>query len=82
MSNNIRPDDDFKSDLWEVSKFLLGCSWQATKFLAKNTPKAIVTIAQVKREIFDLAGNEVREYQKQQKEDELNERIRKLKKSC
>jgi hypothetical protein len=80
MSNNIKPEDDFKSGLWEVSKFLLGCSWQATKFLAKNTPKAIVTVAQVKREIFDMAETEYREYQKQQKEDALNDRIKQLKK--
>jgi len=50
---------------------VLGCA-------VKNTPKAIVTVAAVKREIVQEIESEYREYQKELKEDALNEKIKLL----
>ncbi len=44
----------------------------------KNTPKAVVAVAAVKREIITELENEYNQYQKEQKEVALNEKIRHL----
>ncbi|GEM_PF-5885401 len=45
----------------------------------KNTPKAVVAIADIKREIIDAGTQEWSQYQKELKEDALNEKIKQLK---
>lgn len=45
----------------------------------KNAPKAVVAVASVKREIVNAIEEEVRETQKQHKEDALEEKIKQLK---
>jgi len=44
----------------------------------KNTPKAVVAVAALKREIVADLEEEYNEYQKEQKEDALHEKIRQL----
>jgi len=50
----------------------------ATGCAIKNAPKAVVAVAAVKREIVNTIEEEVRETQKQYKEDALNEKIKQL----
>ena len=45
----------------------------------KNAPKAIVAVADIKREIIDAGTQEWNQYQKELKEDALNEKIKQLK---
>jgi len=45
----------------------------------KNAPKAVVAVAAVKREIIDAGTQEWNQYQKELKEDALNEKIKQLK---
>jgi len=45
----------------------------------KNTPKAIVTVAAVKREIVTDLENEYNQYKKELKEEALHEKIQRLK---
>lgn len=63
-----RKENSLSSDLWEVSKFLSSATWDLSKFLVKNTPKAVMTVAQVKREIIDAVEEEVHQIQKENKE--------------
>ena len=48
-------------------------------YAIKNTPKAVVAVAAVKKEIVSTIEDEIYTHQKQQKEDALNEKIRLLK---
>lgn len=45
----------------------------------KNTPKAVVAVASVKRELITAIEDEIRENEKQQKEEALDEKIKQLK---
>lgn len=45
----------------------------------KNAPKAVVAVAALKREMIDAGTQEWNEYQKELKEDALNEKIKQLK---
>lgn len=78
--------DDRKSKM-QVAGSVFGILGATTKFLfrgttcvVKNTPKAIATVANAKRELTDTIANEYQEYQKELKEDALNEKIKQLKK--
>lgn len=78
--------DDRKSKM-QVAGSVLGILGATTKFLfhgttcvAKNTPKAIVTIANAKRELTDTISNEYQEFQKEQREIALDTKIKMLKK--
>ena len=62
----------FGVSLTKFSCNVLGCA-------VKNTPKAIVAVASVKREIVTELEHEYKLYQKELKEDALNEKIRQLK---
>lgn len=44
----------------------------------KNAPKAVVAVAAVKREIIDIGTQEWNQYQKEQQEEALNEKIKQL----
>jgi len=52
--------------------------WHSIFFTIKYTPKAIVSIANVKHEIVDEILNSHNEYNRQFKENALNEKIKKL----
>lgn len=78
--------DDRKSKM-QVAGSVFGILGATTKFLfhgttcvVKNTPKAIATVANAKRELTDTIANEYQQYQKEIKEDALNEKIKQLKK--
>lgn len=78
--------DDRKSKM-QVAGSVFGILGATTKFLfhgttcvVKNTPKALATVANAKRELTDTIANEYQEYQKELKEDALNEKIKQLKK--
>ena len=53
--------------------------WDGTSCAVKNTPKAVVTAAKYKREFVDSVTEEIGKVQKQMKEDELDEKIKRLK---
>jgi alpha-ketoglutarate-dependent taurine dioxygenase len=72
-------ESTFKDELISGGKLLLGLSWQATKFIVRNTPKAIVTLAHAKRELIDTIAQEYQNIQKHIREEQLNEKIRALK---
>ena len=77
MSQHHEPS--FKKELYNATKLILGLSWQATKFIVHNTPKAIVTIAHAKREVIDAVTHKYQNVQKHIREEQLNEKIRALK---
>lgn len=62
-----------------IGKSLLKFGWHGTTCVVKNTPKAIATVANTKRELTDTVTNEYQKYQKEIKEDALNDKIAKLK---
>jgi hypothetical protein len=62
----------FGMSLTKLTLNVAGCA-------IKNTPKAIVSVAAVKREIVTTIEDEVHNYQKKQKEDALNKKIKLLK---
>ena len=66
-------------DLFKLGKSLTKLTINTGVCVVKNTPKAVVAIASVKRDIINAVEEEVHEYHKQQKEDALNEKIKQLK---
>ena len=61
----------FGASLTKLTFNVAGCA-------IKNTPKAIVTVAAVKREIVADLESEYKQFQKELKEEALNEKIRQL----
>jgi len=49
-----------------------------TSCVVKNVPKAVVAVAGAKREVVNALEDEWNQYQKEQKEDALNEKIKQL----
>ena len=47
-----------KDELWQVGVLSSKLLWGTTKFLVKNAPKAIVTIAVAKRKLIDSIDDE------------------------
>jgi len=72
-------DDSLTGDLIKVGIFSSKLLWETTKFLAKNTPKAIVTVAHVKRELVDAIEDELAMIKKERQEALLEEKIAKIK---
>ena len=54
--------------------------WDGTSCAVRHTPKAIATVADAKRKLTDGITEEYAKYQKELKEDALNEKIKRLKK--
>jgi len=61
----------FGASLTKLTFKVVGCA-------IKNTPKAIVAVAAVKREIVNELESDYNQYQKELKEDALNEKIKQL----
>ena len=61
------------------TKSLLKFGFDGTKCVVKHTPKAIVTVANAKRELTDTIASEYQKFQKEQREQELEEKIKLLK---
>ena len=64
--------------LFGASKSLLKFGWDAGSCAVKNTPKAIVTVANAKRELVGTITEEIAKVQREAKEEELNDRIKKI----
>ena len=77
--------DEKKSKLQVFGSFcgigvsLLKLGFDGTVCTVKYTPKAIATVADAKRKVIDGATDEYQKFQKEIKEDALNEKIKKLK---
>ena len=77
--------DEKKSKLQVFGSFygigasLLKLGFDGTVCTVKHTPKALATVANVKRELTDNITDEYQKFQKEIKEDALNEKIKKLK---
>ncbi len=65
--------------LFGFGKSVAKLGWHGTTCVVKNTPKAVVTAAKYKREFVDSVTEEIGNIQKQMKEDELDEKIKRLK---
>jgi len=70
---------DVAKGIFGFGKSLVKFGFNGTKCVVKKTPKALATVASVKREVTDTIVNEYQEYQKEVKQQELEERIRQLK---
>ncbi|MDT8451556.1 MAG: hypothetical protein RQ936_02280 [Gammaproteobacteria bacterium] len=62
-----------------LSGSLTRLAFRTTSAVVSNAPKAIVAAADLKREFVDGVENGMREFQKQQKEDALDKRIKQIK---
>ena len=58
---------------------IIKLGWNAGGCAIKHTPKAIATVASVKRELTDTVTEEYYKYQKEQKEQALEDKIAQLK---
>jgi hypothetical protein len=65
--------------LFRFGGSLTKLAFDTTACAVKNTPKAVVAVASVKREIITAIEEEVHEYQKQQKIDALDDQIKQIK---
>ncbi len=65
--------------IFGIGKAATKLLWNGTGCAVKHTPKAIVTAAKYKREFVDSVTEEIGNIQKQMKEDELDEKIKRLK---
>jgi len=61
-----------------LGKSMLGLTYNAGKCAIKNTPKAIVAVADAKREVVASIEESFQEQQKQKQVDALNEKIKNL----
>ena len=66
------------SDLFRFGKSTTKLAWHGGSCIVKHTPKAIATVANAKRQLTDTITEEYARYQKEQKEEALEERIRQL----
>jgi len=66
-------------DLFRFGKSTTKLAWHGGSCVVKNTPKAIATVANAKRQLTDTITDEYAKYQKELKEKELQEKIRQLK---
>ena len=64
--------------LFGASKSLLKFGWNAGSCAVKHTPKAIVTVANAKRELTDTLASEYQKFQKEQREEALEEKIKRI----
>jgi len=65
-------------NLFSLGKSATKLTWDLGSCAVKNTPKAIATIAEVKREISDIIVETHNEIQNERLEDEFNEQIKRL----
>jgi len=69
---------DVTKGVFGIGKNLFKVGWDATSCVVKHTPKAIVTVANAKRELIDTIQEEYGKHQKQRQEDVLDEKIKRL----
>ena len=66
--------------IFGFGKSVVKLGWHGTTCAVKHTPKAIATVANAKRELTDTITDEYQKFQKEMKEDELDKKIKRLKK--
>ena len=64
--------------IFNLGKSLTKLTVNAGVYTIKNAPKAIVSVAAVKREVVTAITEEIHEHKKQVKIDTLNEKIKQL----
>ena len=64
--------------IFRFTSSLTKLTFSATSCAIKNIPKVVVAVAAAKRELVNVIEEEVRETQKQYKEDALDEKIKQL----
>lgn len=81
--NDVINIKETKSDVvksfFSMGGSLANLAFNATSTVVTNTPKLVVAVADVKREIVNDIETGMRELQKQQKEEALEEKIKNLK---
>lgn len=65
--------------IFGIGKSIVTLGWNTGGCAIKNTPKAIATVASAKRELTNTVTEEYYKYQKEQKENALEDRIAQLK---
>lgn len=75
----MRNDDSLTKDLIKVGLFSSKLLWETTKFLAKNTPKAIVAAANAKQALIGAIEDELAVVKKKRQEELLEEKIARYK---
>lgn len=65
--------------IFGLGKSLTKLTFNAGCCIVKNTPKAVVAVASAKRELINAVEEEMREYDKQKKEEALDMKIKLLK---
>ena len=65
-------------NLFKFGGSLTKLTLNTTSCVVKNVPKAVVAVAGAKREVVNALEDEWNQYQKEQKEDALNEKIKQL----
>lgn len=66
--------------VWAVTKFLTSATWLTGKFIAKNTPTVLGVAWEIKKEMNEAIVEEYQQYKKEQKELELEEKIKMISK--
>ncbi len=69
---------DVAKGVFGIGKNLLKFGFNGTKYVVKHTPKAIATAADMKRKVIDGATEEYSKFQKEQKEQALEKKIRQI----
>ena len=65
--------------LFGIGKSVAKFGWDAGSCAVKHTPKAIATVANAKRELTETITDEYQKFQKEMKEQALEEKITQLK---
>jgi len=69
----------FVKNLFKFGGSLTKLALNTTSCAIKNTPKVVVAVASAKREVVHAIEDEWTQYQRQQKEEVLEEKIKQLK---
>lgn len=64
--------------IWTVTKCLTAFSWATGKFIIKNTPTVLGAAWDIKKEISEEIATSIQEVRKEQKQLELEDKIKML----
>lgn len=79
IADDRKTKTDVAKRLFCFSANLIKLTFNSGKAVVKQTPKAITTVAKVKREISDGVVNTYNELEKERLENEFEEKIKQLK---
>ena len=63
---------------WTITKFLTSATWLTGKFIIKNTPTVVGAAWEIRKSINETIADEYNQYKKEQKELEMEEKIKML----